>query len=118
MRLYILRHGKAERDSDSGRDADRPLADRGRAQAEGLAKLFARNPPKALQPPPATVLSSPAARADSTARIIAAGLKLKVQHEEALALDAAFNDLLTLAEKLTGAGAPALLVGHNPLLSR
>src|SRR5215510_8957208 len=83
MRLYVLRHGKAERDSDSGRDEDRPLAERGKAQCQGLADLFTKkDPPRQLRPPPTVILSSPAARADSTARIIAAALGLSVMHEK------------------------------------
>lgn len=119
MRLYILRHGKAERDSPSGRDEDRPLAERGAAQCRGLAELFVgKVPPGELRPRPAVVLSSRAARAEGTARVIGGALDLRVRHEDALSLHASFGDHLDLVERLLRAGEPALLVGHNPLLSR
>jgi phosphohistidine phosphatase len=113
MQLFILRHGKAERHATSGRDEDRPLADRGRAQCQYLAGLFT-----SILPRPALILSSPAVRADATAAIIALALNLKVRHEEALALDTTFKGALSLVEGLLDRPAPALLVGHNPTLSR
>jgi phosphohistidine phosphatase len=119
MRVYILRHGKAERDSDSGRDEDRVLAERGRAQAQGLAELWrGKKPPKELATRPALILSSAAARTDATARIIAKALGLEVKHENALGLDATMKEALALVAGLMDRPSPALLVGHNPLLSR
>jgi phosphohistidine phosphatase len=119
MRVYILRHGKAEKDSDSGRDEDRALAERGRAQAQGLAEMWlAKKPPKEMGQKPALILSSAAARADATARIIAKALGLKVTHEDGLGLDATMKEALALVEGLAERPQPALLVGHNPLLSR
>jgi phosphohistidine phosphatase len=119
MRLYVLRHAKAERHSDSGRDEDRPLADRGRAQADGLAKLFSsKSPPKHLSPRPTQILSSPAVRADQTAQILAQALNVKVRAEDALSLDATLKDVLDLVEGLADNAEPVLIVGHNPLLSR
>jgi phosphohistidine phosphatase SixA len=64
------------------------------------------------------VLSSAAARADATARILAEALSLSVEHEEALGLDAAFDDLLGLVEGLASGEGAVLIVGHNPLFSR
>jgi phosphohistidine phosphatase len=119
MRVYVLRHGKAERHSETGRDEDRPLADRGRAQAEGLAKLFAaKSPPKVVTTRPSLVLASPAVRADATARIIAQVLRLDVKHDDSLALDSTLKDHVRLVERLLDEERVALLVGHNPLLSR
>lgn len=119
MRLYVLRHGKAERDSSTGRDEDRPLADRGIAQARGLADLFTKKePPRPFRPAPLVILSSRAARADSTAGLVAEALGLKVRHDHCLSLDASFRDHLDLVERLLDGGEPAMIVGHNPLLSR
>ncbi len=113
MQLFILRHGKAERHATSGRDEDRPLADRGRAQAQYLAGLFT-----SILPRPVLILSSPAVRANATALVIAQAINLKVRHDDALALDTTFKGALTLVEGLLDRPAPALLVGHNPTLSR
>ena len=38
MRLFIIRHGKAERTAPTGRDADRLLAPRGQEQARMVSE--------------------------------------------------------------------------------
>ncbi|MEO0631188.1 MAG: histidine phosphatase family protein, partial [Planctomycetota bacterium] len=67
--LAILRHGKAERDSPTGMDADRPLAARGARQAEWMGGQLAE-----AGFGKAAVFASPAARTWSTAEIVADAL--------------------------------------------
>ena len=65
MRLVIARHGKAEQDSPTGRDADRRLTLRGENQARWLGEtLLATGFRDAL------VLTSQAERARRTAEIL------------------------------------------------
>jgi phosphohistidine phosphatase SixA len=73
MLLSILRHGKAEPQSHSGRDADRRLTPLGRAQAAYIGGLFAlREAPHTS--PPRIVISSDAVRARQTAELVATAL--------------------------------------------
>jgi len=41
MRVWIVRHGKAEANSALGKDADRALAPRGEEQARWLGRMIA-----------------------------------------------------------------------------
>lgn len=114
MRVYVLRHGKAERDSPSGTDDDRALMARGKLQARFLADMFeAREAP--LDEPPVAVFSSPVLRAARTARLVAEALDLPVKYEEALRTDQPVSGALELVRGRRGRG-PVLLVGHNPQL--
>jgi phosphohistidine phosphatase len=117
MRLYILRHGKAEADSESGFDVDRALSLEGVKQSRWLADAFtSMHPPAALAVRPQGVLSSPATRAASTASIIAEALGLAVVFEEALSLHASLEQSLDLVATLRTTSSAALIVGHNPVL--
>ena len=66
--LYILRHAKAERDSESGEDFDRPLAERGQRDAEAVGREV-----RSRGFEPDAVLSSPARRAAETVEAFARG---------------------------------------------
>ena len=44
MKLYLIRHGKAESSSESGRDFDRALAEKGIKQSEELGKYLSQTP--------------------------------------------------------------------------
>src|SRR3981081_2266108 len=60
-RLMLLRHAKTENDAPSGRDRDRRLDNRGRADAAEIGGWIGRHPPFAD-----LVLVSPAVRAHQT----------------------------------------------------
>lgn len=111
MRVYLIRHGKAERSSRSGRDEDRVLAPRGRRQAAWLADQL-RDTPEA----PGRILASPAARTTETAGILAEALGIPLDHRAEIGLAASPSDVVHLIA--TEAGLQTLaLVGHNPTLS-
>lgn len=112
LRLSIVRHAKAEDESPSGRDADRPLRARGHRQAEALGAYFAGE-----SPGPGIVLASPYLRARETAEHIWAALDLLPQFDDRLAADRTLADYLDVVTDLAGAGA-AVIVGHNPLCAR
>src|SRR5439155_3966479 len=70
MRLMLLRHGKPESESPTGRDFDCPLAKEGFRQAQFIAAQLEEERKRA-ESTPVAVLSSPAARARATAKVIA-----------------------------------------------
>jgi phosphohistidine phosphatase len=114
MLVMILRHAKAEKDSPTGRDEDRPLAARGRRQAAFIAAQLAEaSPPLAA---PAAVLSSRAERARATATVVAEALGVQIAYEPALSLGSSPGAAIALMRKLVGRSEPVLLVGHNPQL--
>ena len=66
------------------RDADVPLSDTGREQADALRQWLEGGLESSGGPPPDAVISSPYVRAAETARIAFAGLGLAVDHDERL----------------------------------
>ncbi|MDQ7013680.1 MAG: histidine phosphatase family protein [Planctomycetota bacterium] len=111
MRLYLIRHGKAARDSDSGRDEDRRLAPRGKRQAEWLGETLA-----AGELPPVRVVASPAARAARTAALIADVLGLEVETSDEVGLSSRASWVVGLIAEAADTVSLAI-VGHNPTLS-
>ena len=109
-RLLLLRHAKAERLQPGGRDQDRVLAQRGRADAKTLGAYLARH---AFIPDRAVV--SAAARTRETWTLLAAamGQTPPASFEERL-YDAS-PDTILQAIKETGPDTGTLMViGHNP----
>lgn len=112
MHLYLVRHGKAHRHADSGRDDDRTLKHRGERQAAFLGEALGALEPGAR---PALILSSPITRALQTARILENTLALPLQIEQGLSTRAGEDDLLALVRTRQDEG-PLAVVGHNPTL--
>jgi phosphohistidine phosphatase len=131
MRLYIVRHGKAqELDSDTCRacvlptaniiddgevpelsNFGRPLTARGRAQAEYLATAL-RGRERRLH----TILSSPYLRAVDTAKILLAALPgADLRTEPALVPERGVQAALSVIRRNDHDRA-LMLVGHNPQL--
>ncbi|MFM9997012.1 MAG: SixA phosphatase family protein [Phycisphaerales bacterium] len=116
MRLYIVRHGKAERDSASGLDRDRALRPRGERQARWLADQWAQALPGER---PGLVLSSGYVRAMETAKIIVGVLACPLIHARELEIGHSAAAAAELVARRAGASAgrtPLVLVGHNPQL--
>lgn len=118
MRLYLMRHGKAEKKSPTGRDEDRPLQPRGERQSRWMGQSMAA---AAADERPVLILSSPAVRADQTARLLHASIGCTLRTEQRLALGNAVEDVLELIRAAAageGGFAPGrgalVLVGHNP----
>lgn len=107
--LFVMRHAKAERDSDTGRDFDRPLAKRGWRDAEAVGReMHVRG----LQLEMA--LASPARRAAETATAFAQGYgKLEQQYEPAI-YNAPAERLMEIVRNADDRAARLLIVGHNP----
>ncbi len=108
MRLYLLRHGKAE--IGSGSDAQRQLTPAGVLRMQTAARVMA-----SLNMRPARIFSSPRVRARQTANIVAAALDCKVEVHAALDYGFGAADLPALLTALPP-GSDMLCVGHNPYL--
>ena len=110
--LHLLRHAHAGDPARwQGDDAVRPLSDKGRTQAERLAKLLART-----DEAPDLFITSPRVRALETAEIVADALKAEVVVDRRLAgpLDPGLvTDILLAA----GPAERPCIVGHDPEFS-
>src|SRR6185295_1762238 len=100
MELYILRHGLAEEQSDTGRDRDRALTAEGKEKTHSAGKAMRK-----MDVEFDLVLSSPFVRAWQTAGIIVAKLDCAttLQKCDALSSGAAIDELLEAIKKLEGA---------------
>ncbi len=108
-RLILLRHGKAEAESDSGEDFDRRLAARG---AEATAATAARLAGLGLVAD--LVLVSPAARTRETwVAAQPASPKAGVRFEDDL-YHADSTEIWAIAERAGADAGTVMVVGHNP----
>ncbi|HEX9291455.1 MAG TPA: histidine phosphatase family protein [Anaeromyxobacteraceae bacterium] len=107
VRVYLVRHGKAEKQAAHG-DAARRLTPEGRARFTAFAEQLA--PRLEI----ARVVSSPFARARETAQILAAATGARLEESGELASGTSSGrELLALARR---GGDGVALVGHNPEL--
>lgn len=108
--FYLLRHAKSSWDDASLADFDRPLNERGERTAPFMGKVM-----NGRGYIPATVVSSPARRAASTAVLVkeAAGFNADIRYDDRI-YEASPNTLRHVASELNDGFDSALLVGHNP----
>ena len=108
-RLILLRHGEAERDSQSGEDFDRPLAARGQKESAATGEALAE-----LGLIPDLALASGALRTRETWMAVAAAFpKARVKFDDNLYLAEA--EVVRRIAQAAGQGCGALMViGHNP----
>ena len=113
MRLYILRHGKAQAESPTGRDADRPLRRRGERQARWIGEHLVADPGR-----PEVIYSSELRRAVETARLVGEALDCEVREEPVLGLGHGASDVVEILQLIARADEirSLMLVGHNPQL--
>ena len=107
MKIYFLRHGKADWPDWKRPDDERPLTKEGKREMERIGEFL-----RELKIEPAVVLSSPLPRAWQTAEYAARALGVNL--EEELALAKGFS-----AAKLRGflkraKGGDLMIVGHEP----
>jgi len=110
MRVWIIRHGKADRDSDTGRDEDRRLAVRGERQAERLGAWLAE-----AEATPEVIYASPVERARRTGEILSEESGIELQQDDRLSTSGAVSSCLELIEQQSSRASIAI-VGHNPTL--
>jgi phosphohistidine phosphatase len=95
-------------------DFERPLSDRGRNETPMMAREIAR---RAIRPE--LIISSPAVRALSTARLVAEAMAVPhhaVRVEPSL-YEASIDHYLDVIKTLPDEVQSVLLVGHNPTLT-
>jgi phosphohistidine phosphatase len=113
-KLFLIRHAKSSWDDATLADQERPLNERGRRDAPKIGGRLARREVK-----PDLILSSPALRALTTAKIIAGKLDYKRKHiiidDRLYAAEA--DDLLEVIHELDDRLQCVMIVGHNPELS-
>lgn len=106
--LTLFRHAKTERESSTGQDFDRRLAERGREDAPRIG-----NELRKLGLDYDLILSSPAARAAETAEM--AGLS--AQFDQRI-YDATTDELLAIVRQTDDSVNRLMIVGHNPGFER
>ena len=111
MKLYLLRHGRADWPEWTAPDDERPLTDEGIQEMQRVATALKR-----LKLNPDHILSSPLPRALKTAEITGKALGIKVQERPELkpGFDRRKCDALLAAFP----GDDLLLAGHEPDFSR
>ncbi|HZD37446.1 MAG TPA: phosphoglycerate mutase family protein [Actinomycetes bacterium] len=108
--VFLVRHAKAaDRESWTGADRDRPLIERGRAQAERLAAALAPERP-------AVVAASPWLRCVETAEPLAKALGLEVEPDDRLGYDGFDLAGFVQARVTSHPGRSVVAVGHGDLI--
>lgn len=110
MRIYLVRHGKASKDPQYARDADRPLTERGQADVALIAAQMARAGVVVHE-----IRHSGLLRAQQTAEIMGQHLKPAggVKAVAGLLFDDSPADL---AREMHLEPEPVMFVGHNPFM--
>jgi phosphohistidine phosphatase len=112
--LTLLRHAKSSWKDTSLRDRERPLNRRGKRDAPVMAERIKNTGIR-----PSLILSSPAVRAWTTAKIVAQEISYPVEflQQEARLYHASVTGLLkTIADQDEGFNS-IMIVGHNPGLT-
>ena len=107
MKLYLLRHGKADWPDWDKSDDERPLTKDGKGEMRRIAQFLAK-----LNVAPSLILSSPLPRAWQTAEIAADVLGVQLQEEPTLRKAFTAAKLRALVKRAKG--SDLMLVGHDP----
>ena len=112
--LLLMRHAKSSWKDDGLTDFERPLNNRGKRDTPFMGKLL-----REQKVQPDLIISSPALRAMTTARMIAAELKYEqsniITHE--MLYNADVNAMMRIVEQVDNSLKTIILVGHNPGLT-
>jgi len=108
-RLLVLRHAKAEDDSASGKDFDRPLAERGWRDAAEVGRTMRQ---RGLHPD--AIIASPAKRVVETLAALAEGYGQLHPAYDRRIYNASPDTLLEIIREADDDAQTLLLVGHNP----
>ncbi|MEY2504935.1 MAG: phosphohistidine phosphatase [Verrucomicrobiota bacterium] len=110
MKLYLLRHGKADWPNWNKPDDERPLTEEGKIQVAAVARRLAR-----LEIEPA-IFTSPLPRASQTADIAGQHLNQKVRVDPLLRPGFDAGKLKKLLKDFSGDSL--MIVGHEPDFTR
>ncbi|MEN9639356.1 MAG: hypothetical protein RLZZ262_1224 [Bacteroidota bacterium] len=114
--LMIIRHAKSSWEDDTLSDFERPLNDRGRREAEEMAKMFAQSAWR-----PDLIVCSTALRAQQTMEFFRDALdpQKSIQiHMEPDIYDATTGTLLDIVNALPSGSKKVMMFGHNPGFSK
>jgi len=112
--IYLVRHAKSSWKYPNLDDFERPLNKRGRKNAPFMGNVL-----KNLKVAPDLVISSPANRAATTARFIAAAIKYpleNIRYSEAI-YEFSENALIHVVKQIDDTVNKAMIVGHNPAIN-
>ena len=109
--LVLVRHAKSSWKDDSLADRDRPLNRRGKRDAPRMGRRLAD-----LAGTPDLIVTSPAARAMATARLVADAVGYPVDgiHEDERIYEAGPAEILEVIRGLDDECDRVYLLGHNP----
>lgn len=108
MTLYVARHAHAgQRSAWTGDDRTRPLSERGRSQADGLAADL-------VPCAPARLLSSPAVRCVQTLEPLATKIGVPVEQDDRLFEGASRREVAQLLDEVTD--LDAALSSHGDVI--
>ena len=112
--LYLVRHAKSSWKYPDLDDFERPLNKRGRKNAPLMGKLL-----KKLNVNPDIIVSSPANRAATTARMLAAKINYPLENIQYSEILYEFSEgaLIQILKRIDDCVAKAMIVGHNPGLN-
>lgn len=110
MKLYLLRHGRADWPNWNRPDDERPLTKEGRREVACVAKFLTRFD---IEP---VILTSPLPRARETAQIAGRYLKVKVRIEPGLRPGFDAKKLRRIINTLSDKSL--MIVGHEPDFTR
>jgi phosphohistidine phosphatase len=111
MKIYFLRHGKADWPDWNKPDDERPLTKQGKQEMHAVGEFLA-----GLEVSPDAILTSPLPRASQTAEIAAEHLKVQSSEEKLLAPGFGVIELTRILRKHRGESL--MLVGHEPDFSK
>jgi phosphohistidine phosphatase len=110
-KIFLVRHAKSDWNNSEIKDIERPLNDRGYANANLMSRQFTTMPD--------LIVSSPAIRAISTALIFARNINYdlnKIQIRKEL-YETSVKDYLTVIHHLDEQYHSVMLFAHNPTIS-
>ena len=110
MKLYLLRHGKADWPNWNQPEDERPLTEEGKKEVAAVAKFLKR-----LEITP-EILTSPLPRASQTAEIAGKYLKVGVRTDSGLRPGFDAKQLRRILKNF--AGKSLMIVGHDPDFTR
>jgi phosphohistidine phosphatase len=109
--LYLIRHAKSSWDNHDISDYERELNSRGKKDAPLMARIIREK--KII---PDLIISSPAVRAITTAKIFAVELNYPIEKIEAneTLYDAGIMELTDVIRNIDDSKTQVMLFGHNP----
>ncbi|MBW2412008.1 MAG: histidine phosphatase family protein [Deltaproteobacteria bacterium] len=112
--LYLVRHAKSSWKYPKLDDFERPLNKRGRKSAPFMGEILNK-----LKVSPDHIISSPANRAATTARIMAAKIGYPLEHIQYSENIYEFSEgaLIRVVKGIDDKAIKAMVVGHNPGLN-